>query len=257
MNWLANLRLRTKLISAFSVVLVLTLLLGMFANAKLSNVHDQNTELAENWLPSVTSIGELNDFSSDVQRFTLRHVLSANADAKRGLEQDIQKRQEAFRSAEQAYAPLLSSEEEKAKWAETSEKKHRAQFKARSLKPDKKTWTPTDISFEFSDRVNSFWHIPPWRVTQTRFRMILADMRRRHDTNGFIEYSMIDIFFETEPILEFKNADYVMMRFFYRFPMLLSNVRERGLDLNELERIQAKVREEERVRRGLERLLDS
>lgn len=117
MHWLANLRLRTKLISAFSVVLLLTLMLGIFANAKLEKVHETNTELAENWLPSVASLGDINDLTSDVQRYTLRHILSADADAKRALEQDIQKRLDALREAERAYTDLPSSDEEKSQWA--------------------------------------------------------------------------------------------------------------------------------------------
>jgi hypothetical protein len=162
----------------------------------------------------------------------------------------------ALETEEEQRIALKRMEEEKAQWVEKRERKHRAQFKARSLKPDKRTWTPTDISFEFSDRINDIWHIPPWRVTQTRFRMILADMRRRHDTNGFIECSMIDIFFETEPITKFTNGDQVMMRFFYRFKMLLKNVRERGLDLTDEERLQMEARFEERLQRDLKKLLD-
>ncbi len=116
MHWLADLRLRTKLISAFSVVMALTLFLGIFANAKLSSVHERTMDLAESWLPSVVVLGEVNNLTSDIQRFTLRHILATDSSVKRGLEQEIQKALEGFRKAEQDYAPLISSTEEKARW---------------------------------------------------------------------------------------------------------------------------------------------
>lgn len=116
MHWLADLRLRTKLISAFSVVLALTIFLGIFANAKLSSVHERTVDLAENWLPSVVVLGEVTSLTSDVQRFTLRHILAADAGAKKGLEQEAQKALEQFRKLDQDYSARIASPQEKATW---------------------------------------------------------------------------------------------------------------------------------------------
>ena len=133
-------------------------------------------------------------------------------------------RLKALETEEEKREALTKIEKEKELWVAKEQSKRKAQFKARSLKPDKRTWTPTDISFEFGDRVNEIWQIPPWRVTQTRFRMILADKRRRHDTNGLIECAMIDVFFEKGENFAQKDGDYIMMRFFYFFRSLLETV---------------------------------
>ncbi|HEX5310371.1 methyl-accepting chemotaxis protein [Aquabacterium sp.] len=122
MHWLADLRLRTKLISAISVVLAMTLFLGIFANSRLSSVHERTQDLADNWMPSVVVLGEINNVTSDLQRFTLRHILATDAGAKRALEQDIQKAQDAFSKADQDYAVLIASPEEKATWDDLKKK---------------------------------------------------------------------------------------------------------------------------------------
>ena len=122
MHWLADLRLRTKLISAISVVLVMTLFLGIFANSRLSSVHERTQDLADNWMPSVVVLGEINNVTSDLQRFTLRHILATDAGAKRALEQDIQKAQDAFNKADQDYTVLIASPEEKANWDDLKKK---------------------------------------------------------------------------------------------------------------------------------------
>jgi hypothetical protein len=88
-----------------------------------------------------------------------------------------------------------------------------------------KDWTPSDIAYEFGDRIGRLWNIPPWRVTKTRFTPILADFRLKHETNGEIECLMMDRFFETESIDGNTDGNFLMNRFFYRYGELLSYVK--------------------------------
>lgn len=136
-------------------------------------------------------------------------------------------------SEEEQRHALNKLEKDREEWVAKKKKVQRAQFKARSEKPDKATWTPTDISFEFADRIQNYWNIEPWRVTKTRFRMILADMRRRHNTNGLIECVMMDVFFEQEDVSKFQDANFVMMRFFHRYGQLYQYVISRDLALTD------------------------
>lgn len=147
-------------------------------------------------------------------------------------ETDLRKQEE---TEEEQRSALLKLEKDREEWLARQKKGQRAQFKQRSEKPNKITWTPTDVSFEFADRIQNFWNIEPWRVTKTRFRMILADMRRRHNTNGLIECAMMDVFFEQEDISKFQDANFVMMRFFYRFGQLCQYVISRDLALTDTE----------------------
>ena len=150
---------------------------------------------------------------------------------------------------EQRHA-LLKFEKDREEWIAKRKVGQRAQFRARAKKPNKATWTPTDMSFEFADRIENYWNIEPWKVTKTRFRMILADMRRRHNTNGLIEYAMMDVFFEQEDVSKFQDANFVMMRFFYRFGELCQYVISRELALTESELAEKLAREREAAERA-------
>ena len=56
-------------------------------------------------------------------------------------------------------------------------------------------WTPTDVSYEFASRVQSLWHVKPWSVAKTRFKIALTNARKEHGTNGEIENKMMDLYF--------------------------------------------------------------
>jgi hypothetical protein len=161
----------------------------------------------------------------------------ANSENERPSEQEIIKRK---------------NEKDRLEWKLKQEKKGRAQFKARSSKPNKETWTPTDMSFEFADRIQEYWHIEPWRVTKTRFRQILADYRRKFNTNGRIEFIMMNYFFESEEISKFTDANYIMMRFFYRYSRLLTFVESRGYLKSENEAIEDFKKELEKSQKSWE-----
>lgn len=157
-------------------------------------------------------------------------------------ETELRKQEET--EAEQRHA-LRKLEKEREEWVAKQKKGQRAQFKARAEKPNKTTWTPTDVSFEFGDRIQNYWNIEPWRVTKTRFRHILADMRRRYNTNGLIECAMMDVFFAQENMSKFQDANFVMGRFFHRYGELCQFVISRDLALTDAEVAEKLERERE------------
>lgn len=57
-------------------------------------------------------------------------------------------------------------------------------------------WTSSDMTFEFAYRVQSMWHIPPWRVGNSRFAFAFADFQKKYGTTPEIELKLIDMFFE-------------------------------------------------------------
>lgn len=56
-------------------------------------------------------------------------------------------------------------------------------------------WTPTDVSYEFACRVQNLWHVKPWSVAKTRFKIALTEARKNYGTNGDIENKMMDLYF--------------------------------------------------------------
>ncbi|MGE5451610.1 MAG: methyl-accepting chemotaxis protein [Acidobacteriota bacterium] len=116
MQWLADLRLRTKLIAAFSVVLTMTLLLGLFANARLASVNEKSSDLATTWLPSVTTLAALNNAASDLRALELQHVISTDEADMRRLEANMAQKQAQFAKGEASLVAMMSVPEEKALW---------------------------------------------------------------------------------------------------------------------------------------------
>lgn len=126
MQWLADLRLRTKLIAAFSVVLCLTTFLGIFANSRLSAVNGGATELATNWLPSVALLSEVHVTTADFRAKEMRHVLTPDEAGMRKLEGEMGELLAKFKQADEAYRPLIASEQEQAQWEQL--RKHWADY---------------------------------------------------------------------------------------------------------------------------------
>ena len=71
MNWFERLTRATKLACAFLVVLVLSVVIGRFSIAQLSNVNATALEFETTWLPSMRLSGEMR---GDIQR-TRQHKL--------------------------------------------------------------------------------------------------------------------------------------------------------------------------------------
>ncbi|PWC85037.1 methyl-accepting chemotaxis protein [Azospirillum sp. TSO5] len=59
MGWMMNASVRAKVTAAFTVLLIGTALLGLFAINRISSVNGEAAEIRDNWLPSVAAIGEV------------------------------------------------------------------------------------------------------------------------------------------------------------------------------------------------------
>jgi hypothetical protein len=81
-------------------------------------------------------------------------------------------------------------------------------------------WTPSDIGYEFADRLLDFWNIQPWVIVQTRFIPALANMRARLGTNGEVELEMIDLFFRSVDFQKHDDPHMLWKMFIKRSPEL-------------------------------------
>jgi DNA-binding MarR family transcriptional regulator len=79
-------------------------------------------------------------------------------------------------------------------------------------------WTPTDVGYEFADRIFKVWHIKPWSVTNSQFIPALATQRKKHDTNGAVEIRIMDMFFESIDFEKYDDAEKLWKLFIYKFP---------------------------------------
>jgi CHASE3 domain sensor protein len=84
-----SMKLGTKLGLAFALLVLLTVAVGVFALSRLSSVNARTQELAENRLPSVKALGELQAAANQLRRQEADHVLSVDAEEMGQVEKRI------------------------------------------------------------------------------------------------------------------------------------------------------------------------
>lgn len=111
------------------------------------------------------------------------------------------------------------------KYIKKQEIKNLTRMQRRELK-ERKDWTPTDSAFEFASRIYKIWHIKPWQVTQSKLGQAIAQNRMKYETNGELEFHMMNRFFELADIekiiSEIDDANTIWKVFIYRFGNLAS-----------------------------------
>jgi hypothetical protein len=88
----------------------------------------------------------------------------------------------------------------------------------------KSEWSVPDVCFEFADRIEQYWNIEPWKVTQSQFSGALGGLRNRLGTNGEIEVAVMDLFFKQISINEYKDAEVLWRLYVSRFGSLVGQV---------------------------------
>lgn len=106
-----------------------------------------------------------------------------------------------------------------AKYREKQEahaKKNEIRMQKRSGDPA--NWSITDTAFEFANRMHELWHVKPWSVTTSRFRIALAKAQSEHGTNGTIEKMMIDLYFQQiQHDKAINDPEHIWKRFIHQF----------------------------------------
>jgi methyl-accepting chemotaxis protein len=108
-----NLRLRTKLMLGFTIVLALTTFLGVFSLSKLAGVRATTVDMAENWLVSIRTLGEMRNEMANMRRFQLCIALSKNDEEKSVSVRSLEMAGEEFKKYEALYLPTIASPEER------------------------------------------------------------------------------------------------------------------------------------------------
>ncbi len=95
-------------------------------------------------------------------------------------------------------------------------KKRESWIKKRSTDPA--NWSVTDTAFEFANRMHELWHVKPWSVSTSRFRIALAQAQSTHGTNGAIEKIMIDLYFQQiKHDKSINDPEHIWKRFIQQF----------------------------------------
>ncbi|HXS05463.1 MAG TPA: methyl-accepting chemotaxis protein [Rhizomicrobium sp.] len=89
MNWFQNLTIRSKVISAFATVLVVTAALGVFAINRLSAVNENVQAIATNYLVGIDGLGDFSYGAMRYRQLQASQMIASSLDAKAAEEKKL------------------------------------------------------------------------------------------------------------------------------------------------------------------------
>ncbi len=113
MSWFNNLKIASKLLVGFGLLIVLMIVLGVFSIVRLRDVNDLSTEIETNWLPSCVTVSDMNTNTSDFRVSELQHILSTDTKDMDKYEKDMAQVLTNFNKNDEKYKKLISSDEER------------------------------------------------------------------------------------------------------------------------------------------------
>ncbi|KAB0664389.1 methyl-accepting chemotaxis protein [Oryzomonas japonica] len=113
MNWFGNLKIGTKLFTAFGCVIALTALLGVFAIYQMARVNQGAVRLGTNWMPSTNSISVINSKLALIRRAELQQALSTTKDDMDAYEKRMEDAIADLKREEATYQKMISSPAER------------------------------------------------------------------------------------------------------------------------------------------------
>ncbi|MBF7071754.1 MCP four helix bundle domain-containing protein, partial [Aliarcobacter butzleri] len=110
---LKNLKVSKKLFTGFGIIVGLVILLGILSIQKMETVNEQSTEMAGNWMPSITITNKINTATSDLRILEYDHILSKTDEEMKNNEVKMKELLDVMKKDFEKYEKLISSEDEK------------------------------------------------------------------------------------------------------------------------------------------------
>ncbi|MBI2751140.1 MAG: MCP four helix bundle domain-containing protein [Burkholderiales bacterium] len=114
----ADIKISYKLGAVFLVLVVSTAMAGGFAALQLAKINGNTEELATNWLPSVTYIGDLQGNLNAIRRAEMQHVMAVLGEEKSPEEDRINASKAKIAEVGTKYQALITSAEEEQAWTD-------------------------------------------------------------------------------------------------------------------------------------------
>ncbi|AIZ32934.1 methyl-accepting chemotaxis protein [Pseudomonas parafulva] len=125
MKWFYDLKISTKLISAFLLVLALTAVMGVFAIVQLGAVNQAAQDIKSNWMPSMRAAAGMRFFAANYRLKENRSLGTDIAEQKAQAELEAADARKEFETRLETYEGLIVSDEDrqllsnvKSAWAE-------------------------------------------------------------------------------------------------------------------------------------------
>jgi methyl-accepting chemotaxis protein len=111
-TFLSNLSIKAKVISAFALVLVVTVALGLFAVQRLSSIEDKAAEIRGTFVPSIEGLGDMAYLVTRMRVYQAVYVMSETEEARQHEEAEINKALDQIAKARAKYEALADAPEE-------------------------------------------------------------------------------------------------------------------------------------------------
>jgi methyl-accepting chemotaxis protein len=108
-----NLKIATKLIGSFLVILALMAVLGIFSLSKLTAVNDATLELANNWMPSVRLVLAAKADLNRIRALEYRSIVASDSTELGAIETEVTQKIASIQASNVDYAKMISSPEER------------------------------------------------------------------------------------------------------------------------------------------------
>ncbi|SFL48680.1 methyl-accepting chemotaxis protein [Rugamonas rubra] len=118
MSWFYDLKIATKLLLSFGVVLLLSLVMGVAGIVSMGRIDAASNELADNWMPSVQVVMTVRGDIGDLRRWELAHLLNDQPDGMAGYEKRMDETLATLKADRERYQKLISSPEERGLYEE-------------------------------------------------------------------------------------------------------------------------------------------
>ncbi|HEX8785832.1 MAG TPA: methyl-accepting chemotaxis protein [Telluria sp.] len=121
MKFFSELRLATKLASAFAVVIALTAIVGSVAIWQLDQVNDTSMKLSSHWMPSIRVIEDIKSQIARIRTRELQYIISTDQSEMDKYDKVIAKDLEDLRKMQDDYVKLQVTPQEKQMYAQLLE----------------------------------------------------------------------------------------------------------------------------------------
>lgn len=111
---LANLSIRTKIVCAFGIILVVAAGLGLFSIRQMDLINQRGVDIQTRWLQSVRLLGELRAWTLSYRGVVRAHMLATNAAGKSAMDKNIELIIPTVQKTFEAYEATLDPGEERA-----------------------------------------------------------------------------------------------------------------------------------------------
>jgi methyl-accepting chemotaxis protein len=118
MNWYRNLKISSKLVSAFLVVISLTAVLGLVASKQLTDIKEDARGMLASYLPGLRYIGDISYESARFRREIVVHTISKAPEQRAEYKRNAEESRQRLLKAIANYETTITAAEDRANYNE-------------------------------------------------------------------------------------------------------------------------------------------